>query len=84
MFVITTDPDKVGKTWTQPLWWTGHGVVGIMRSGEAELYGSRYAAEQALSLIPQRTVRFHELVVAPRGSNIHQCARGRTHQEVWG
>jgi hypothetical protein len=66
MFVITTDPNRVGKTWTQPLFWDGHGVVGILRSGEAQRFSSREQAEVALADISPRTVRFHELAVAWR------------------
>lgn len=62
MFVITTNPDNFGKTWTHPLWWTGSGVRGPVETNEAR-YADRTAAEAAFAAIPERTRAFYDLAV---------------------
>lgn len=60
-YIVQTDMSTNRQS--QPLFWTGSEVVGILRAGEAAVFETREAAEKALSEIKPNLVRFYDLAV---------------------
>lgn len=63
MFVITSNPANRGIKWTHPQWWSGTGVVGVMRAGEAQRFASVEQAFSEFNRIPLADRAFHDLAV---------------------
>lgn len=61
---------------TQPLWWTGEGVVGICRASEAIEYDTPLAAAWALAGIAARKVKFYQLEVSLAPQPMRWSSRG--------
>lgn len=62
-YIIQTD--MTSNLHSQPLFWAKDGVVGILRANEAIVFPSAEDAENALSEIEPRLVRFYGLVIVP-------------------
>lgn len=63
MFVITTNPASRGTKWTNPLWWSSDGLVGIMRAREAQQFNTVEQAFAQYNRIPLADRAFHDLAV---------------------
>lgn len=68
-FIIQTD--MTDGLHSQPLFWTGSDVVGILRAAEARVYSTREEAERDLSQIAVNKVRFYGLTVVSRKNASH-------------
>ena len=62
-YIIQTDMST--DRHSQPLFWTGTEVVGILRSNEAKVYNSRAQVKKALAAILPDIARFYDLYVRP-------------------
>lgn len=75
-YVITSNPDNQGRTWTCPLWLANGQFVGMLRAGEADRFDSREDAQSALDRIPDRIRAFHDLAVATDSANLPPASFG--------